>query len=215
MRIAIAGGHGQIAQRLARLLSAEGGEPRALIRNPAHEADVRDCGAEPYVVDLEGADEAETAKAVEGMEAVVFAAGAGPGSGPERKWTVDYGAAAKLIAASLATGVSRYVMVSAQNADPDAEGDDTFAVYLRAKGKADEELKGSGLDYTIVRPTHLVNEPGAGTVEVADRVPRGDVSRDDVAAVLFHTLRQPDATVEKTFEVGPGDTPVEDAVAGI
>ncbi len=114
------------------------------------------------MLDLEAADEAETAKAVEGMDAVVFAAGAGPGSGPERKLTMDYGGAAKLIAAALANDVPRYVMVSSQNADPDAEGDDTFAVYLRAKGKADEELQNSGLDYTIVRPTHLTERAGRG-----------------------------------------------------
>ena len=214
MRVVIAGGHGQIAQRLERLLRDNGDEARALIRNPDHSDDVRDCGAEPYVLDLEGADEAETAKAVEGMDAVVFAAGAGPGSGPERKLTMDYGGAAKLIAAALANDVPRFVMVSSQNANPDAEGDDTFAVYLRAKGKADEELKNSGLDYTIVRPTHLTNEPGAGTVQVAEQVARGDVSRDDVAAVLFHALMQP-ATVGKTFEVGPGDAPIEEALARI
>jgi uncharacterized protein YbjT (DUF2867 family) len=215
MRVAIAGGHGQIARRLERLLSDNGDEARALIRNPDQEADIHECGAEPYVINLEEADEAEAAKAVEGMDAVVFAAGAGPGSGPERKLTMDYGGAAKLIAAALANDVPRYVMVSAQSANPDAEGDDTFAIYLRAKGKADEDLRDSGLDYTIVRPTHLTDEPGAGTVEVAEHVARGDVSRDDVAAVLFHTLGQPGATVRKIFEVGPGDVPIEEAVARI
>jgi uncharacterized protein YbjT (DUF2867 family) len=214
MRVAIAGGHGKIALRLARLLTGDGHEVRALIRNSDHSADVRDVGAEPVVIDLEEADKVETAEAVKGMEAIVFAAGAGPGSGPERKWTVDYGAAAKLIAAALAGEISRYVMVSSQNADPNADGDDTFAVYLQAKGRADEELQGSGLDYTIVRPTHLTDEPGAGTVEIAEHVDRGDVSRDDVAAVLHRVLLEP-RTIGKTFEVGPGDVPIEEALTRI
>ena len=188
-----------------------GDEPTPLIRDPDQAADLAGCG-EPVVVDLEAADETEVARAVEGADAVVFTAGAGPGSGPERKWTMDYGGAAKLIAAAKSGGIARYVIVSAQNADPDVEGDDTFAVYLRAKGKADEELQGSGLDYTVVRPTGLTDEPGAGTVEVADQVKRGQISRDDVASVLVAVLDEP-ATIGKTFALGPGDVPIDEAVA--
>jgi nucleoside-diphosphate-sugar epimerase len=208
MRVAIAGGHGKIGRRLARLLHERGDEPTPLIRDPAQGAEV---DGEPVVVDLEAADDAEVARAVEGANAVVFAAGAGPGSGAERKWTMDYGGAVKLIAAAKAKGISRYVIVSSQGADPDAEGDD-FAVYLRAKGKADEELQGSGLDYSIVRPTGLTDEPGTGTVEIAAQVERGEISRDDVASVLLAVLDEP-ATIGKTFAVGPGDVPVEEAVA--
>ena len=186
-----------------------GDEPRPLIRDPGQAAEV---DGEAVVVDLEAADEAEVARAIEGADAVVFTAGAGPGSGSERKLTMDYGGAVKLIAAAEANGISRYVMVSAQNADPDAEGDDTFAVYLRAKGKADEDLRMSGLDHTIVRPTGLTDEPGTGTVEIAEQVQRGQISRDDVASVLLAVLHEP-ATVGKTFELGPGDVPIEEAVA--
>lgn len=188
-----------------------GDEPTPLIRDPAQAADIAQYG-EPVVVDLEAADEAEVARAVEGADAVVFTAGAGPGSGSERKWTMDYGGAVKLIAAAEANGISRYVIVSAQGADPDAEGDDTFAVYLRAKGKADEELRGSGLDYSIVRPTGLTDEPGAGAVEIAEQVERGQISREDVASVLVAVLDEP-ASIGKTFALGPGDVPIEDAVA--
>ena len=163
-------------------------------------------------MDLEAADEAEVARAIEGVDAVVFTAGAGPGSGSERKLTMDYGGAVKLIAAAEANGITRYVMVSAQNADPDAEGDDTFAVYLRAKGKADEDLRASGLDHTVVQPTGLTDEPGAGTVEIAEQVERGQISRDDVASVLVAVLHEP-AAVGKTFALGPGDVPIDQAVA--
>jgi uncharacterized protein YbjT (DUF2867 family) len=198
--------------RLTQLLVDHEHEVRSLVRNPDHVADVRERGGEPVVIDLEQADEAETAKAVEGVEAIVFAAGAGPGSGPDRKWTVDHGAAAKLVAAAAAAKVSRYVMVSAQAADPEAPGDDTFAVYLRAKGRADAELQSSGLEYTIVRPTSLTDGPGTGTVEIGERIGRGEVSRDDVAAVLHEVLHEP-GTIGKTFEVGPGDAPIAQAVA--
>ena len=214
MRVAIAGGHGKIALRLARLLADDGHEVRSLIRNSDHAEDVRATGAEPVVIDLEEANDAEVAGAVEGMDAVVFAAGAGPGSGAERKWTMDYGGAAKLITAALAGGIKRYVMVSAQGADPDAGGDDTFAVYLQAKGRADEELRKSGLDHAIVRPTGLTDEPGTGTVEIAESVARGQISRDDVAAVLHRVLLKP-GEMRETFDVGPGDVPIDEAVAAI
>jgi len=190
-------------------LHERGDEPRPLIRDPAQAADVV---GEPVVVDLEAADETEVARAIEGADAIVFTAGAGPGSGPERKWTMDYGGAVKLIAAAKASGISRYVIVSSQGADPDAEGDDAFAVYLRAKGKADEDLRASGLEYSIVRPTGLTDDPGAGTVELAERVERGQISREDVASVIVAVLDEP-ATIGKTFSLGPGDVPIEDAVA--
>jgi uncharacterized protein YbjT (DUF2867 family) len=192
-------------------LRERGDEPTPLIRDPAQAGELAPYG-EPVVVDLEAADDAEVARAVDGADAIVFTAGAGPGSGPERKLTMDYGGAVKLIAAAEANGISRYVIVSAQGADPDAEGDDTFAVYLRAKGKADQELRDSGLDYSIVRPTGLTDEPGTGTVEIAEQVERGQISREDVASVLVAVLDEPGA-IGKTFAVGPGDVPVEQAVA--
>jgi uncharacterized protein YbjT (DUF2867 family) len=199
MRIVIAGGHGQIAVRLTRLLSERGDVVRSLIRNPDHADDVREAGGEPVACDLEAAGEDEVAEAVGSADAVVFAAGAGPGSGPERKDTMDYAGAAKLIAAAKRNGIRRYVMVSSMGADPAAVGDDTFAAYRRAKGRADAELEASGLDHTIVRPGRLTDEPGSGRVRIGERVGRAEVSRDDVAAVLAAVVHEP-ATAGKTFE---------------
>jgi uncharacterized protein YbjT (DUF2867 family) len=200
--------------RLARLLRARGYAVRSLIRRPAEAGDVLAAGAEPVVCDLESATETAGAEAVGAGDAVVFAAGAGPGSGPERKWTVDYGGAVKLMAAARTNGIRRYVMVSTMGADPDRDGDDTFSVYLRAKGQAEVELRASGLGYTIVRPGRLTDEPATGRVQLAPSVPDGEISRDDVAAVLAVVLDEPAIAVE-TFAVIAGDVPIDDAVRSL
>jgi nucleoside-diphosphate-sugar epimerase len=214
MRVAIAGGHGQIALRLAKVLSQRGDEVVALIRNPDHADEVRQAGAEPSVVDLEHASDDEVAQAIAGSDAVVFAAGAGPGSGSARKETMDYGGAVKLIAAAKRARIGRYVIVSSMGADPDAAGDDTFSVYLRAKGRADDAVRSSGLDATVVRPGGLTNDPGTGRVRLGESVPRGQVTRDDVAAVLAAVLDSP-STIGRTVDLIGGDTPVAEAVEAI
>jgi uncharacterized protein YbjT (DUF2867 family) len=214
MRIAIAGGHGQIALRLARLLSERGDEPLSLIRNPDHAADVEATGARAVVCDLENASDDEVAAAVEGAGAIVFAAGAGPGSGAERKRTMDHGGAVKLIAAAKRQDIARYVIVSSMGADPDAPGDDVFSVYLRAKGQADADLRESGLDYTIVRPGGLTNDPGTGRVQLGENLDSGRIPRDDVAAVIAAVLVA-DNTIGKSFDLLSGDVGVEEAVQAL
>jgi uncharacterized protein YbjT (DUF2867 family) len=214
MRIAIAGGHGQIALRLSQLLSRRGDEVLSLIRNPAHSADVEERGARAVVCDLESASEDEVAAAVAGADAVVFAAGAGPGSGAERKQTMDYGGAVKLMAAAKRADIDRYVIVSSIGADPDAPGDDVFAIYLRAKGQADAALRDSGLGYTIVRPGGLTNDAGTGRVQLGEDLDSGRIPRDDVAAVLAEVLIAPHA-VGKSFDLVSGDVPVEAAVEAV
>ena len=214
MRVAIAGGHGQIARRLTRALSQRGDETVALIRNPDHVQDVRQAGAEPVVVDLEQASEDDLAQAIAGCDAVVFAAGAGPGSGSERKETMDYGGAVKLIAAARRARVGRYVIVSSMGANPDEPGDDTFSVYLRAKGRADDAVRASGLDATVVRPGGLTNDAGTGRVRLGESLPRGQVTRDDVAAVLVAVLDSP-STIGRTADLIGGDTPIAEAVAAL
>jgi uncharacterized protein YbjT (DUF2867 family) len=213
MLVAIAGGHGKIALQLTRLLHERGDRVRSLIRNPDHGDDVRAAGGEPAVCDLEAADEQTAAQAIEGADTVVFAAGAGPGSGSERKLTMDLGGAVKLIAAAKGAGISRYAIVSSMSADPDTPGDDTFSVYLRAKGQADAELAASGLDFTIVRPGRLTDEPGTGRVAIGADVGSGAIPREDVAAVLAAVLAEP-ATIGATFELISGDTPIDEALKG-
>jgi uncharacterized protein YbjT (DUF2867 family) len=210
MDVAIAGGHGQIALRLERLLADRGDRVRGLIRNPDHAADLEAAGAEPVVCDLEGDD--DVAAAIAGADAVVFAAGAGPGSGAERKRTLDLGGAVKLIEAAKANGISRYVIVSSMGADDPPSGDQVFAVYLQAKAAADQALRESGLEFTIVRPGRLTNDSGTGRVEAAERLGRrGEIPRDDVAATLVATLDEP-ATVGKTFEILSGEEEIAAAL---
>jgi uncharacterized protein YbjT (DUF2867 family) len=211
--IVIAGGHGQIALRLAALLSARGDGVRALIRNPGHEADVRAAGAEPVLADLEALD--DVSELVDGADAVVFAAGAGPGSGVERKRTVDLGAAVKLLDGARHTGVRRYLMISAMGAGDPAAGGETMGPYLEAKAQADAALAASELDWTIVRPGGLTDEPGSGLVDVARSLERrGTITRDDVAAVLAGCLDEPH-TVRATFDLLQGETPIAQALAAL
>jgi uncharacterized protein YbjT (DUF2867 family) len=218
-RIVIAGGHGKIAVRLERLLTQRGDTVVGLIRNPAHAADLEAAGAKAAVVDLEHATVAEVAGQVRGADAVVFAAGAGPGSGAARKETVDRAAAVLLADAAIEAGVRRYVMISAMGADrrvdDKAASDPVFAAYLRAKAAADEDiLARTELQTTVVRPGHLTDEDATGQVFIAASTGRGDVPRQDVAAVLVAVLDAPDTTGQ-TFELISGETPIAEAVAAI
>jgi uncharacterized protein YbjT (DUF2867 family) len=211
MDVAIAGAHGQIGRRLARLLAARGDSVRGLIRNPAHSDDVRSDGAEPVVCDLESASTADVASAVSGADAVVFAAGAGPGSGAERKLTMDRDGAIKLLEAAQSAGVPRYVIVSSVGADNPPGDDDVFSVYLRAKAEADRALMESDTDWTVVRPGMLTDEPGTGRVRVQEEPIRAEVTRDDVAAVLAAVVDESRAVSKVLYVVG-GDEPIDDAL---
>jgi uncharacterized protein YbjT (DUF2867 family) len=208
MDVVVAGGHGQVGIRLLGLLADRGHRARGLIRNPDHADDLTAAGAEAVLCDMEALD--DLSECCAGADAVVFAAGAGPGSGAERKHTVDYGAAVKLMEA----GVRRYVMVSAISAGRPDEWSDQMRPYYEAKAGADERLMESGLDYTIVRPGGLTDDPGTGRVKVGTELDRGDIPRDDVAAVLLAVLETP-GTVGKTFELVSGDTPVAEAVRSL
>jgi nucleoside-diphosphate-sugar epimerase len=213
MDAVIAGGHGKIGLQLGRLLAERGDRVRGLIRRPEQADDLVEGGVEPVLCDLE--NDADVADAIEGADAIIFAAGAGPGSGAERKWTLDYGGAAKLIEAARSQGVRRYVMVSSMGAaNPPAEGGDVFGEYLRAKAKADRALEVSGLDFTIVRPGMLTDGPPTGRVTIGTGLERREVPRGDVVAVLAAVLPDP-GTISKAFELVSGETPVEEAVAAL
>ena len=207
MDIVIAGAHGAIGRRLTRLLAARGDRGRGLGRNPDHTEDLRQDGAEAVVCDLEAATTDEVAAAIGGTDAVVFAAGAGPGSGAARKLTMDRDGAIRLHDAAIAAGVARYVMVSAVGAEAPPEGDEVFAVYLQAKAAADTAVAAGPLAWTIVRPGRLTDDPGTGRVRLDLDPFRGEIARDDVAAALDVVLHG-ERAVGRTLYLGGGDAEV-------
>jgi len=214
MRIVIAGGHGQIALQLERLLAERSDSVVGVVRNSDHVPDVERTGAEAVVLDLEQTDVGALGAVVRGADGVVFAAGGGPNSGAARKETVDKGAAVLLADAAEQAGVRRYVMISAMGTDrADPDSDDVFQVYLRAKKAADEDLMARDLRWTVVRPGRLTDDAGSGRVRVGT-LPRGDVPRADVAAVLAEVLVT-DHTVGKVFDLLAGDQPIPEALAGL
>jgi uncharacterized protein YbjT (DUF2867 family) len=220
MRIVIAGAHGKVGLRLGRLLAARGDTVLGIIRNPAHAEDLREAGVEPVVADLEVVSVDEVGLAMDGADAAVFSAGAGPGSGEARKQTVDRGAAMLLADACTAAGVDRYLMVSSMGVERVRDGatprgvDPSFVAYLRAKLAAEDDLMGRELAWTILRPGLLTDDPGTGRVRLAPHVPRGDVPRDDVAGVLAALLDEP-ATARLVLELAEGDVPIAEAVAAV
>ena len=212
MNVVVVGGHGKVARFLLRDLAQRGDHARGVIRNPDHAAELRELGAEPVFCDIE---REEPTEAVAGADAVVFAAGAGPGSAAERKRTVDYGGAVKLINAAKANGVSRFVMVSAMGVGHPESWSEQMTPYYQAKADADRALEASGLEYTIVRPGRLSDDPGTGLVETALELDHsGEIPREDVAATLLAVLDTP-STIQKGFDVVSGETPVGHATQAI
>jgi len=188
-----------------------------LVRNPDHQAEVERTGAHPVVLDLEAASLAELADHMVGADAVVFAAGAGPGSGAARKDTVDRAAAVLLADAARQTGVRRYLLVSSTGVDapPEPGTDEVWAAYLRAKKAAEEAIRESDLEWTILRPGALTDDPGTGRVLLAPPpVERGPVTRDDTAAVLAALLDAP-GSAGKVLELRAGEDELLTAVTRV
>lgn len=216
MKVLVAGARGKVARHLVRMLAEAGHEVRGLVRKEEQLPDVEADSAEAVLCDLETEEvDGRVGEVVEGCDAIVFAAGAGAGSGEERKGTMDYGGAAKLIEAAEKHGARRYVMISSMGAADPESRDEAMRPYLRAKARADERLRESGLDYTIIRPGRLTDDAGTGTVDAAESLGRyGEIPRADVAATIAAALEAPN-TVGKTFEVLAGDTPVQQATKSL
>jgi nucleoside-diphosphate-sugar epimerase len=211
VNVVIVGGHGKIAMRLSKILAERGDSPRGIIRKTEQADDLEKIGAEPIVLDIENVDDINDAFA--GSDAVVFAAGAGPGSGPARKLTVDYGGVVKSVDAAIAKEIRRFVIVSSIGSNKPDTWSDQMRPYQEAKADADKFLVESGLDYTIVRPGGLTDEPGTGKVQLGE-LEYGQVTRDDVALVLAECLTA-DNSIGKSFDLLNGETPVAEAVAAL
>ena len=217
MRVVIAGGHGKIALLLEHLLAERGDQAVGLIRNPAHVAEVRKAGADAIVCDLEAASASDVTALLSGADAVVFAAGAGPGSGVPRKDSVDRAASVLMASAAERAGVRRFVQVSSMGAGqpPELGHGQVWAAYITAKTAAEADLRARDLDWTILRPGGLTDAPATGRIRLAPPpVPAGTVPRADVAAVIAALLDHPGSR-RQTLELTGGDTPVATAVHGI
>jgi uncharacterized protein YbjT (DUF2867 family) len=215
MDVVVAGGHGKVGLQTLRLLAERGDRARGIIRNPDHAADLEEAGAEAIVCDMEQAEAVEIGPLIAGADAAVFAAGAGPGSGPARKRTVDYGAAVKLIEACELEHVGRYLMVSGLGANHPDGWSDQMRPYWQAKAEADAQLEASGLDYTILRPGGLTDDAGSGRIEIARSLEHGgEIARADVAATLLACLDEP-RTIGVGFDLLGGDTPIADALRAL
>lgn len=212
-KIAVVGGHGQVARHLLVALRRSEHEPVALVRKEEYRAELESRGAEVRLLDIEASDAAAFAAAFEGCDAVVFAAGGGPDGNIERKRTVDLEGSLKSIEGARQSGVRRFVQISAIGVDDElpADTDDVWRAYVEAKRDADAALRGSDLDWTIVRPGRLTDDPATGLVALGEDVERGDVTRADVAAVVAAVLDEP-RTVGKQWNLVGGDVPVAEAV---
>jgi uncharacterized protein YbjT (DUF2867 family) len=216
MRIVIAGGHGKIALLLERVLAERGDQAVGLIRNPAHAAEVHEAGAEAVVCDLEAASADDVAVLLSGADAVVFAAGAGPGSGAARKDSVDRAACVLMADAAERAGVRRFIQVSSMGAGapPRPGTDEVWAAYIAAKTAAEDDLRDRDLDWIILRPGGLTDAPATGRIRLAPPPTSGGIiSRADVAAVIAALLDEPGIR-HRTLELASGDTPVVPAVRG-
>ncbi len=202
-RVIVFGGHGRIALLLAPLLVESGSEVTAVIRNPDHVADVEATGATALLADVEALDAASLAAITRGHDAIVWSAGAGGGDAT-RTYAVDRDAAIRTMDAAAKADVSRYIMVSwlGSTADHGVSEDDSFFAYADAKWAADEYLRNTELDGTILGPGALTDSEPSGQIEL-DPSGRGAVSRADVAAVIAATLGEP-LTIGRTIRFGNG-----------
>jgi len=208
MKIAVLGAHGQIAMLLHPILRSNGHDVIGLIRNPDHADEIAKAGAQPVICDVEAQE--DISEAVGSVDAVVFAAGAGPGSGAGRKWTVDRDGAIKLMDAAKKNGISRYVMISAMKVE-EPRGNEVFQAYQKAKSEADKALRESGLEWTIIRPGRLTDNLPTGRIALAPDLDPGEIPRADVAAVVAEVLEVPESAGHQ-WDLTSGDALIDAAI---
>ena len=210
MEITIVGASGNIARHLHPKLIEKGHTVRGIIRKEEQKSEMKEIGVTPVLCDIE--KEIDISEAVGNVDAVVFAAGAGPGSGKERKWTVDRDGAIKLMRACAKNGIQRYIMISAMGLET-PRGNEVFQVYQQAKAEADEALLNSGLNYTIIKPGRLTDDSGTGKVQAGD-LDSGEIPRDDVASVIAASFEN-ENTFHKSFDLISGDQSIDEALNSI
>ena len=212
MIVSIVGAHGSIARQLTTRLAARGHTVRGLVRKDEQFDDIAADGGTPVLCDIEQASDSDIDTVLDGSDLVVFAAGAGPDSGPERKQTVDRDGAIAAVESAVRIGATRFVIVSSMGADDPPTDDDTFSVYLRAKAAADDAVRAADIDAVIVRPGKLTDDDPRGSVTIGSSVDRGEIPRSDVASVLAEIIEVGDG-LNTTFELISGTLPIRNAVA--
>ncbi|MBU8907597.1 SDR family oxidoreductase [Desertibacillus haloalkaliphilus] len=211
MRVLVVGANGQIGKHIVRILGESNKhEVRAMIRKQEQSAALEAVGAETVIADLEG-DVKGIAEAAKGCDAVIFTAGSGAHTGADKTILIDLDGAIKTIEAAEQAQANRFVMVSAINADKREKWSEQIRHYHAAKHYADERLKASDLNYTIVRPGGLTNDPGTGKVSIAKNLERGYVTREDVASTVVATLEE-ENTYRRGFDLIGGDTAIAEAL---
>lgn len=216
MKVLVVGANGQVGKHLVQFIQeTDGMEAKAMIRKEEQASYFKELGAETVLVDLEE-DTNTIAEAYNGVDAVVFTAGSGPNTGADKTVLIDLDAAVKTIEAAKQKGVDRYVMISSFDTTREAiqGAPSSFAPYVAAKHYADDWLRRTNLDYTIIHPGMLTNDEGSGQVEAAETVERGEIPREDVARVILSTLENK-STIGKEFQVVGGTKPVKEAIRSL
>ncbi|KAB8137761.1 SDR family oxidoreductase [Gracilibacillus oryzae] len=216
MKVLVIGANGQIGKHLVKLIQDNDKlEAKAMIRKEEQADFFKDLGADVAVVNLEGEID-DIAKAADDVDAIVFTAGSGPNTGKDKTIMVDLDGAVKTIEAAKHANVKRYVMISSYDTTREAiqESPESFAPYVVAKHYADEWLRAADLDYTIIHPGMLTNDTGKNQVELAEKVERGEVPREDIAQVILESLLN-DSTIKKEFQVVSGNSTIEDAIKSL
>lgn len=214
MKVFIIGANGQIGQHLIGLLNEhENHTPVAMVRKQ-EQADVyKEEGVEAVLADLEGSVD-EIADAAKGCDAIVFTAGSGGHTGPDKTLLIDLDGAVKSVEAAEKAGIKRFIIVSALQAHRRENWSDQIKPYYVAKHYADKMVEQSGLTYTIIRPGGLLNGAGTGNVKAAEDIRTGSIPREDVARTIVAALDE-ENTYYKSFDLISGELPIQDALQNL
>jgi uncharacterized protein YbjT (DUF2867 family) len=202
--ILIAGANGTTGRLIVELLKdSDVYRPIAMVRKKEQKDRFEQENVSVVLADLEK----NLSHAVKNADKVIFAAG----SKGKNVIGVDQDGAKRLIDAAKDAGIKKFVMLSTMGADNPSVSEE-MGDYLKAKQNADEYLKASGLDYTIVRPGSLANEEGTGKIQLREKLENhGSITRADVAKTLVEVLES-DVMQNQVFEILAGETPIEKAI---